>query len=61
MSRGRAYPITKRTSHITLIVDEIKPGNTVPGSARKEIQNANIKMENDTVKIKNKKRAKRDA
>jgi large subunit ribosomal protein L22 len=25
MSRGRAYPIEKRTSHITLILSEIKP------------------------------------
>ncbi len=25
MSRGRAYPILKRTSHITLILTEIKP------------------------------------
>ena len=24
MSRGRAYPIMKRTSHITLVIDEIK-------------------------------------
>jgi large subunit ribosomal protein L22 len=26
MSRGRAYPIMKRTSHITLVVGEINPG-----------------------------------
>jgi len=25
MSRGRAYPIMKRTSHIVLVLDEIKP------------------------------------
>ena len=25
MSRGRAYPIEKRTSHITLVLSEIKP------------------------------------
>ena len=25
MSRGRAYPIMKRTSHITLAIDEINP------------------------------------
>ncbi len=25
MSRGRAYPIIKRTSHITLVLDEIVP------------------------------------
>ena len=29
MSRGRAYPIMKRTSHITLVIDEIKPTKEV--------------------------------
>lgn len=27
MSRGRAYPIMKRTSHITLVLSEKKPGS----------------------------------
>lgn len=46
MSRGRAYPIMKRTSHITLILSE-------------RVQNAKIKNQNDSPKLKNEKRAKR--
>ena len=46
MSRGRAYPIIKRMSHITLVLSE-------------KIQNSNIKMQNDNLKLKNKKRAER--
>ena len=36
MSRGRAYPIMKRTSHITLVIDEIKPTKEVSEGKTKE-------------------------
>lgn len=54
MSRGRAYPILKRTSHIALTVSELNPTD-------EKMKNAKIKMENDNPKLKIKKRAKRDA
>ncbi|MBX4200528.1 50S ribosomal protein L22 [Candidatus Parcubacteria bacterium] len=43
MSRGRAYPILKRTSHITLILSEIKPTDApkpVKAEAKKETKPA---------------------
>ncbi len=50
MSRGRAYPITKRTSHITLVLSDTG-----------KVKNSKIKMQNDNVNLKNKKHVKRDA
>src|SRR3989344_3929315 len=36
MSRGRAYPIMKRTSHITLILSEItNPKSQIPNKSKK--------------------------
>jgi len=43
MSRGRAFPIIKRTSHVVLTLEEINPINT------------DIKKQTKTEKIKNKK------
>jgi large subunit ribosomal protein L22 len=57
MSRGRAYPIEKRTSHITLVLSEISPATK---EETKKIQNVKVKMKNDNVKLKNKKSAKQD-
>jgi len=55
MSRGRAYPIIKRTSNINLILSEVN--QTEKGKKNKK---SKIKMQNDNAKLKNKKRAKRD-
>ena len=49
MSRGRAYPIEKRTSHIVLILSEITP------KAEKEIKKEDKKKK----KVKSKKRPTR--
>ena len=38
MSRGRAYPIMKRTSHITLAVSEINPKKEEKPVVKKEIK-----------------------
>lgn len=47
MSRGRAYPIIKRTSHIALILGEITPKTTV----KKEEKKVEVKKE-EKVKVK---------
>ena len=36
MSRGRAYPIIKRSAHIALTIGEIKPTNTPTKEVKKE-------------------------
>ena len=38
MSRGRAYPIIKRTSHIMIVLKEIKPTKEVKNAEVKEIK-----------------------
>ncbi len=55
MSRGRAYPIIKRTSNINLVLSE----KLSKGGKEEIVKNAKIKMQNDNVKLKNKKRSKR--
>jgi len=69
MSRGRAYPIMKRTSHITLVLGGSKESKKQEGMAGKKIKNANLKSlrfhlkptkksgQND-VELKNKKHTK---
>jgi|SRR3989344_7648081 len=47
VSRGRAHPITKRTSHITLVLSEL---NSVK---EKRNQKSKIKIDNERVKLKN--------
>ncbi len=56
MSRGRAYPILKRTSHITLIVDEIKP-TVAKSEARNSKSETNQKSEIEKPKKVAKKKA----
>ncbi len=56
MSRGRAYPIMKRSSHITIVLSEINPikeGNTKTIKAIKEIK---IKKGVKSKKVKVKKK-----
>ena len=55
MSRGRAYPIIKRTSNINLILSEVNQSEK-----GKKNKKSKIKMQNDNAKLKKKKRAKRD-
>jgi len=43
MSRGRAYPIEKRTSHIVLVLSEIKENKK---QAAKKIKKSKIKVKN---------------
>ncbi|MEI7424549.1 MAG: 50S ribosomal protein L22 [Candidatus Staskawiczbacteria bacterium] len=38
MSRGRAYPIIKRSAHIELTIAEIKPTNAVNKEIKKEVK-----------------------
>ena len=61
MSRGRAYPIMKRTSHITLVVSEIKEtkeAKVVAGKKQeKKIENAT--PESDVKKVTKKKAVKK--
>ena len=65
MSRGRAYPIMKRTSNITLVLSEgsssMKEGVSKKEHKKKrvEMQSAKLKVQYENVKLKNKKRAKR--
>lgn len=74
MSRGRAYPIMKRTSHIVLVLSEkvskVKEEKATEKVVKKEkIQKAKVKMQNDPLrsrfseasnaKLKSKKRVKR--
>ena len=47
MSRGRAYPIMKRTSHITLILKEINPKIT----PKTKTNSQEIKKETKTAKL----------
>jgi len=63
MSRGRAYPIMKRTSRITLVLSEKNNSESLKSkkvdSAKKEkMKSEKIKMKNGNPKLKNKKRAK---
>ena len=61
MSRGRAYPIMKRTSHITLILSEVNEKNNKDKDKKErkqdrvKMKNANIKVQNENVKSKIKK------
>lgn len=48
MSRGRAYPIEKRTSHITLVLSEIKPKKKIKNDKKKTISTQ--KLENIVTK-----------
>ena len=50
MSRGRAYPITKRTSHITLVLSEINP--TINKQAEKKFEKAIKKSKSQTANPK---------
>jgi large subunit ribosomal protein L22 len=56
MSRGRAYPIMKRTSHITLAVGEMesKKPASLTGKAEKEVKKAEVKKvtKSKTKKVK---------
>jgi large subunit ribosomal protein L22 len=38
MSRGRAYPIEKKTSHITIVLDELKNKKESKKRARKKMR-----------------------
>ncbi len=58
MSRGRAYPIMKRTSHITLVVSEIKPTVT---EAKKEKKTESVVVKTNDAKVTKKKAAKKAA
>jgi len=60
-SRGRSFPIMKRTSHITLILKEINTTKKAVKEPKKEpikMKNEKIKNQNNSVKLKNKKRTK---
>ena len=50
MSRGRAYPIIKRTSHITLVLSEINP--TINKQAEKKFEKAIKKSKSQTANPK---------
>jgi|SRR3989338_8785219 len=56
MSRGRAYPIMKRTSHITLIVSEIKATAT---EAKKEKKTESVVAKTNDAKVTKKKTVKK--
>ncbi len=49
MSRGRAYPILKRTSHIALIIKDLNPADK---ESSKEIKNENAVEKTVTRKVK---------
>ena len=63
-SRGRSFPIMKRTSHITLVLSEIQNNNVKERSSEeknlqeKKIQKSKIKNQNNSSKLKNKKLTK---
>jgi len=63
-SRGRGFPIMKRTSHITLVLSQVQKNSEKAKSSgeknlqEKKVQNSKIKIENDNVKLKNRKHAK---
>ena len=61
-SRGRSFPIMKRTSHITLILKEInlvvKPAKKEVKKETTEMKKSKIKDQNHTSKSKNKKSVK---
>jgi large subunit ribosomal protein L22 len=62
MSRGRAYPIIKRTSHIALTLGEINP--TAKKSKIKEVENEEpktVKEKTKTVKAKRTAKKKKTA
>ena len=60
MSRGRAYQIMKRTSHITLVLSDTN-GKSNRSAGFKQNKQKRAKMQNYNKKLKIKKRAKRAA
>jgi len=55
MSRGRAYPIIKRTSHIALVLSEIKPTLEVKAEKKETVKEA--KKTKTTKKLKTTKKS----
>lgn len=56
-SRGRGFPIMKRTSHITLILRELNPANkTTKKEAKKEVKKEEIVKAEKEVKKETKKK-----
>jgi len=51
-SRGRAFPIQKKTSHITIVLEEIEPGKKTERKAEKKIEKKEEKKTEDKVMAK---------
>jgi large subunit ribosomal protein L22 len=56
MSRGRAYPIMKRSSHIIIVLSEINPKgeNKEPAKVKEKNKKDEVKKEKKEIKIKKK-------